>query len=71
MYLRTCGGLSPQKGLGPQIANRPKIAKPRSETSVASPGCLSRITNPNFFDPGTRIRIKEFEFLTQKIISKL
>jgi hypothetical protein len=31
----------------------------------------SRIPNPNFFHPGSRIRIKEFKYLTQKIVSKL
>ncbi len=28
--------------------------------SVADPGCLSRIQDPNFSQPGFRIRIKEF-----------
>jgi hypothetical protein len=31
--------------------------------SVADPGCLPRIPNPNFFHPGSRIRIEE---LTRK-----
>ncbi len=45
--------------------------------SVADPGCLSRIRiclsrmDPNFFHPGSRIRIKEFKYLTKKIVSKL
>jgi hypothetical protein len=51
--------------------------------SVADPGCLSRIPDSKFSipDPGfmfkkipesrIRIRIKEFIYLTQKIVSKL
>ncbi len=37
--------------------------------SVADPGCLSRIPDPNFFYPGSRICTKEFKYgiLTQKI----
>ncbi len=41
--------------------------------SVADPGCLSRIRlfrsripDPNFFHPGSRIRIKEFKFFNPK-----
>jgi hypothetical protein len=32
--------------------------------SVADPGCsgLSRIPDPNFFHPGSQIRIKEFKY---------
>jgi hypothetical protein len=44
--------------------------------SVADPGCLSRIQmfsipDPNLFHPGSRIRIKKFNYLTQKSVSKL
>jgi hypothetical protein len=28
----------------------------KNETSVADPGCLSRIPDPTFFHPGSRIR---------------
>ncbi len=42
---------------------------------LRSPGCLSRIPDPNFFPfpdpnffhPRSRIRIKDFKFLTQKL----
>ncbi len=37
-------------------------------TSVAHPGCLSRIPDPNFFHPGSRIRIKEFKYCNPKIV---
>jgi hypothetical protein len=30
--------------------------------SVVDPGRLSRIPDPNFFHPGSRIRIKEFKY---------
>ena len=55
--------------------------------SVADPGCLSRIPDPTFFhpesrirtvsilDPGSRILIKEFKYFnpkkSKKIVSKL
>ncbi len=47
--------------------------------SVADPGCLSRIPDPNFFYPGSRIQgkknsgsaSKNLSILTQKIVSKL
>jgi hypothetical protein len=35
-------------------------------TSIADPGCLSWILNPNFFHPGSRIRIKEFKYFSPK-----
>jgi hypothetical protein len=40
--------------------------------SVADPGCLSRIPDPNFFHPGSeffpsRTLIKEFKYFTPKI----
>jgi hypothetical protein len=35
-------------------------------TSVADPGCLSRIPDPNCLHPGSRIRIKEFKYSNQK-----
>jgi hypothetical protein len=44
---------------------------PQSKTSIADPGCLSWTPDPKFFHPGFRIRIKEFKYLTQKIVSKL
>ncbi len=31
-------------------------------SSVADPGCLSRIPDPIFFHPGSRIRMKEFKY---------
>ncbi len=34
--------------------------------SVADPGCLSRIPDPTFFQPGSRIRIKEFKYFNPK-----
>jgi hypothetical protein len=56
-------------------------------SSVADPGCLSPIPDPNFFhlgsrirtvsipDPGSRIRIKEFMYFNpkknKKMVSKL
>ncbi len=45
--------------------------RPCHRNSVADPGCLSRIRifsipGPNFFHPGSRIRIKEFKYFTQK-----
>jgi hypothetical protein len=48
--------------------------------SVANPGCLSRILDPNFSipDPGSRFRIRDLDpqqsievFLTQKIVYNL
>jgi hypothetical protein len=40
--------------------------------SVADPGCLSRILDPNCLYPGSRIRIKEFKYFTpKKMFSKL
>jgi hypothetical protein len=51
--------------------------------SVADPGCLSWIPDPNFFHPGftvkkipgfrtwIHIRIKEFRHFKQKIVTKL
>jgi hypothetical protein len=35
-------------------------------SSVAGPGCLSRIPDPTFFHPGSRIRIKEFKYFNPK-----
>jgi hypothetical protein len=35
-------------------------------TSVADPGCLSRIPDPTFFHPGSRILIKEFKYFNPK-----
>ncbi len=40
-------------------------------SSVADPGCLSRIPDPNFFHPESRIRIKEFQYFNPKFVSKL
>jgi hypothetical protein len=37
---------------------------------VADPGCLSRIPDPTFFYPGSRILIKEFKYLTYKKAKK-
>jgi hypothetical protein len=34
--------------------------------SVTDPGCFSQIPDPNFFHPGTRIRIKEFKYYNPK-----
>jgi hypothetical protein len=34
--------------------------------SVADLGCLSRIPDPNFFHPGSRIRLKEFKYFNLK-----
>jgi hypothetical protein len=34
--------------------------------TVADPGCLSRIPDPNFFHPGYRIGIKEFNYFKPK-----
>jgi hypothetical protein len=34
--------------------------------SVADPGCLSRIPDPTFFHPGSRIRRKEFKYFNPK-----
>jgi hypothetical protein len=31
-------------------------------SSVADPGCLSRIPDLNYFHPGSRIRVKEFKY---------
>jgi hypothetical protein len=40
--------------------------------SVADPGCLSRIPDPTFFHPGSRIRIKDFKYFNpKKMVSKL
>jgi hypothetical protein len=40
--------------------------------SVADQGCLSRIPDPNFFHPGSRICIKEFKYFNpKKMVSKL
>jgi hypothetical protein len=55
-----------------------------AKPSVADPGCLSRIPDPNFFHPGSRIQgqkgpdpvsgsasaSKNLSILTQKIVSK-
>jgi hypothetical protein len=51
------------------------------ESSVADPGCLSRIPDPNFFHPGFRVNrfpdpgpasaSKNFRILTKKMVSKL
>jgi hypothetical protein len=43
-------------------------------SSVADPGCLSRIRlfsspNPNFFNPGSRIRNREFMYFLPKTLS--
>jgi hypothetical protein len=40
-------------------------------TSVADPGCLSRIPDPNFFHPGSWIHIKEFKYFKPKNVTKL
>jgi hypothetical protein len=34
-------------------------------TFMADPGCLSRIPDPTFFHPGSRILIKEFKYFNQ------
>jgi hypothetical protein len=34
--------------------------------SVAAPGCLSRIADPNFFHPESWIHIKEFKYFNPK-----
>ncbi len=43
--------------------------------SVADPGCLSRIPDPNCLHPGSRIFVKEFKYFnlkkTEKMVSKL
>ncbi len=36
------------------------------DSSVADPGCLSRIPDPTFFHPGSRICIKEFNYFNPK-----
>ncbi len=36
------------------------------KSSVADPGCKSRIPDPNFFHPESRIRVKEFKFINPK-----
>jgi hypothetical protein len=38
--------------------------------SVADPGCLSRIPDPTFFHPGSRILIKEFKYFNPKKAKK-
>jgi hypothetical protein len=38
----------------------------RSTSIFADPGCLSRIPDPTFFHPGSRIRIKEFKYFNPK-----
>jgi hypothetical protein len=48
-------------------------------SSVADPGCLSRMPDPNFFpsriqgqkDSGSWIRVKEFKYFNPEKISKL
>jgi hypothetical protein len=63
-------------GLNPDISqNRKWVTLHRSaaQTSVADAGC---IPDPNFFHPGSkffpsRIRVKEFKYFNQKIVSKL
>ncbi len=42
------------------------ICRPSDSTSVADPGCLSQIPDPNFFHPGSRISIKEFKYFNPK-----
>jgi hypothetical protein len=37
---------------------------------IPDPGSPSRILDPNFVHPGSRIRFKEFKFLTKKMVSK-
>jgi len=39
--------------------------------SVADPGCLSRIPDPTFFHPGSRILIKEFKYFNPKKSKKM
>jgi hypothetical protein len=39
---------------------------------IPDPGIIIfSIPDPNFLQPGSRIRIKEFKYLTQKTVSKL
>jgi hypothetical protein len=40
------------------------------KTSVADPGCLSRIPDPTFFHLGSRILVKELKYLTPKKAKK-
>ncbi len=66
IYL-SCGKTA-MKHNGCKSKRRPLMA------SVADPGCLSRMRIFSIPDPGSkkfRIRIKEFIYLTQKIVSKL
>jgi hypothetical protein len=42
----------------------------RACNSVAYPGCSSRIPDPNFFHPGSRIRMKELKYFNPKNCTK-
>jgi hypothetical protein len=53
--------LIPGSGMGRKSASGSGMKNPDHifkslETSVADPGCLSRIPDPTFFHPGSRIR---------------
>jgi hypothetical protein len=73
-------------GLLGQCTYKTASVNNQNKNSVADPGCLSRIPDPNFYHPGSeffpsRIRIffitdpgsasKDLSILTQKIVSKL
>jgi hypothetical protein len=42
------------------------VQKSKHKISVVDLGCLSRIPDPNFFHPGSPIRIKEFKYFNPK-----
>jgi hypothetical protein len=42
------------------------IGRNKQKTSVADPGCLSRIQTVSIPDPGSRIRIVEFKYFNLK-----
>jgi hypothetical protein len=46
--------------------SQPGVINCVSLSSVVDPGCLSRIPDPNFFHPGSRIRIKELKNFNPK-----
>ncbi len=68
---------TPQQSVKPMVSTKQFFSSrmyPVQDYSVADPGCLSRIPDPNFFHPlskfffhrGSQIRIKKFKYFNLK-----